>query len=98
MAQDDQVAATAAVAKAAPAAPVAAPAVAVAQAATPAPSDQAEQELTLHEYCIRLSKVDKRVEMIAAFNYTETMAGTIKDIESAFAARYNDFLTKPVKG
>lgn len=53
------------------------------------------QELTLHEFCQRLSGNDKRVELISAFHYAETSAGTIKDVETAFASRFADFINKP---
>lgn len=62
-------------------------------AADPAP--QAEH-VTLEEFCTRLSKSDKRVELISGFHYTETAAGTVKDAESAFKARFDAFATKPV--
>lgn len=55
-----------------------------------------EQSLTLNEFCQRLSQKDKRVELIAAFHYTETAAGTVKDVESAFADRFAAFINKPV--
>lgn len=51
---------------------------------------------TLNEFCILLSQTDRRVEMIGAFNYSEQQAGRIKDIASAFRARYNAFANKPV--
>lgn len=53
-------------------------------------------ELTLDEFCIRLSNTDKRVELIGGFAYSERAAGTIKDTESAFKARFAAFATKPV--
>lgn len=56
----------------------------------------APQELTLQEFCQRLSSVDKRVELIGAFHYSETAAGTVKGLESAFADRFAAFLNKPV--
>jgi hypothetical protein len=58
-------------------------------------ADNPEQELTLQEFCQRLSSVDKRVELIGAFHYSETAAGTVKDLESAFADRFAAFLNKP---
>lgn len=54
------------------------------------------QELTLLEFCQRLSSVDKRVELIGAFHYAETTAGTVKDLEAAFNSRFVVFLNKPV--
>lgn len=56
----------------------------------------ASQELTLTEFCTRLSITDRRVEMIGGFEYSERIAGRIKDTESGFAARYQVFINKPV--
>lgn len=52
-------------------------------------------ELTLDEFCTRLSSTDKRVEMIAGFHYVEKQAGRVKATEEAFAKRYADFQTIP---
>jgi len=51
--------------------------------------------LSLDEFCSRLSSSDKRVEMIGAFHHTEKAAGRNKDIESAYIARYSDFINQP---
>lgn len=56
---------------------------------------QADQ-ITLDEFCLRLSKVDKRVELIGAFHYAERAAEHVKDTESDFQARFEAFATKPV--
>lgn len=56
----------------------------------------ASQELTLTEYCIRLSRTDRRVEMIGGFNHSERVAGNVKDTEANFARRYDEFINKPV--
>lgn len=65
-----------------------------------AKSDKQEQtaveEITLTEFCTRLSTTDKRVEMIGAFQYVESQAGHVKDTESGYAARYAAFVKKPV--
>lgn len=53
-------------------------------------------ELTLDEFCTRLSNTDKRVELIGGFAHSERAAGTIKDTEPAFKARFAAFATKPV--
>lgn len=55
-----------------------------------------EYALTLEEFCTRLSVSDKRVELIGAFAHTEAVAGRSKDTETAYAARYSDFINKPV--
>jgi hypothetical protein len=54
-----------------------------------------EQELTLQEFCIRLSTTDRRVEMIGAFEHVERLAGRAKDTETAYAGRYSAFCNKP---
>lgn len=55
----------------------------------------AEEALTLDEFCTRLSARDRRVELIGAFASTERRAGVVKDVESAFAARFAAFCTAP---
>lgn len=55
---------------------------------------QAEQfDLTLEEFCLRLSQTDKRVEMIAGFHHSERAAGHVKDSEANFRARFSTFTT-----
>lgn len=62
-----------------------------------AAGDQVEKEmpLELQEFCIRLSTSDKRVEMIGAFFKVEGAAGRVKDVESAFKTRYDEFCNQP---
>ena len=64
--------------------------------AAPEPTIAAEEHLSLDEFCIRLSKTDKRVELIGGFRYTEIAAGSVKDSESGFKARFDAFAIKPV--
>lgn len=54
------------------------------------------ENITLDEFCTRISKTDKRVELIGAFFKMETVAGRTTAIESDFAARLAAFATKPV--
>lgn len=54
-----------------------------------------EVQLPLQDYCIRLSKQERRVELIAGFEHDERNAGRVKDTESAFAARYQKFINRP---
>lgn len=61
-----------------------------------APSVAPVEHMMLEEFCTRLSKTDKRVELIGGFHYTEVAAGVVKDAESAFKARFDAFATKPV--
>lgn len=53
------------------------------------------EELSLSEFCARLSSSDRRVELIGGFEHAERLAGRIKDTESAYAARYAAFLLQP---
>ncbi|SAK98686.1 hypothetical protein AWB80_07570 [Caballeronia pedi] len=53
-------------------------------------------DVTLDEFCVRLSRSDRRVELIAAFHFTETSAGRFKDAESNYQSRFTAFVTKPV--
>lgn len=52
-------------------------------------------DVTLTEFCLRLSLTDKRFEMIAAFESAERSAGRVKGVETVYAARYQAFLTQP---
>jgi hypothetical protein len=58
--------------------------------------DNAVIDLTLDEFCLRLSKSDKRVELIGAFHYTEKAAGRFKDAEQNYQTRFEAFVNKPV--
>lgn len=60
-------------------------------------ADEVEyQEITLTEFCTRLSMNDNRVEMIAGFEHAEKLAGHFKDIEPSYLSRFTVFTTKPV--
>ena len=52
--------------------------------------------LPLEEFCTRLSKNDRRVEMIGAFYAHEKLAGRLHGSESNFAMQYQAFVNKPV--
>lgn len=64
----------------------------VAEAAPTAPESL---PLTLTEFCIRLSKTEKRVELIGAFEHSERVAGRGKDTQESYAERYKKFLNQP---
>lgn len=67
-------------------------------AETPAIADaqqQAEFPLPIDEFCARLSLTDKRVELITAFARMESAAGRRKDVHSAYARRFGDFINQP---
>jgi hypothetical protein len=63
----------------------------------PSTADAAASEpLTLDEFCMRFSQVDRRVELIGAFHYVEKSAGRQKDTEEAYRARFDAFVNAPV--
>lgn len=53
-------------------------------------------DVSLDEFCVRRSTVDKRVELLAAFHAVERGAGRVKDSDAAYAARYAAFQNQPV--
>ena len=61
----------------------------------PGPAQDQADELTLAEFCARLSRTDRRVELIGGFHAVTTRAGVIKDTEAGFAARFEAFATQP---
>jgi hypothetical protein len=96
MAKNDK--ASAPVAEAKPVEDVGAAAPAVEPSAQPAPVADAPKpgpRVGLHEFCIRLSGKDKRVEMISAFESVERRAGRLQDAEVAYADRYTKFIKQP---
>lgn len=62
---------------------------------TAAPEAPADEELTLDEFCARLSRKDRRVELIGGFHFAARAAGVVKDTEAGFAARFEAFATRP---
>lgn len=63
---------------------------------TAAAESVAEFEVTLNEFCTRQSATDRRVELIGAFHHVESVAGRVKDLQSAYAKRFADFANQPV--
>lgn len=59
--------------------------------------EQQSFELSVDEFCARLSATDKRVEMIRGFHFDEQRVGHIKDTEERFLARYEAFGKREVK-
>lgn len=53
-------------------------------------------QITLHEFCLRLSESIRRPELISAFEHVERRAGRIKDTDAAFRSRYDQFINAPV--
>lgn len=56
---------------------------------------EAVEDVTLDEFCLRLSNTDRRVEMIGGFHSDEKRAGRVKDAEAAYSTRYQAFVHKP---
>lgn len=55
----------------------------------------AADQLTLTEFCMRLSENDKRVELIGAFNFEESKEKRLKDTFDEYSKRFQAFLNKP---
>jgi hypothetical protein len=53
-------------------------------------------QVTLTEFCTRLSEKVRRVGLLAAFEYTERKAGRTKDTNEAFQGRFDKFVNTPV--
>lgn len=53
-------------------------------------------ELTLVEFCARLSATVRRPELIGGFESAEKLAGKVKATAEAFQADFEDFCNKPV--
>lgn len=53
-------------------------------------------EISLVEFCTRLSATVRRPELISAFEFSERRSGSIKDTAEAFQARFETFGKKPV--
>lgn len=62
----------------------------------PAVVDPTVEQVTLEEFCLRLSNSDRRVELIGAFHFVEKQASRFKDAESNYASRFSAFVNKPV--
>ena len=54
-----------------------------------------ELPLSLQEFCTRLSLTDQRVELISGFEMDERIAGRLKDTDSGYSKRYQDFINRP---
>ena len=53
-------------------------------------------DLTLGEFCARLSAKDRRVELIGGFHADEVANGRNKDSEKNFMTRFRQFAERPV--
>lgn len=62
---------------------------------TDAATVETEGDISLDEFCLRLSNSDKRVELIAAFNHVEGKDNRIKDTETAYRSRFDAFINAP---
>ncbi len=53
-------------------------------------------EITLTEFCVRLSVTVRRPELISAFEFTQRAAGVLKAAPEAYQARFEEFMKSPV--
>jgi len=65
------------------------PVVRAAASATP------PERMTLNEFCMIISRTDRRVAMIGGFHHDEKKNRRVKDTHAAFAARYEAFQKRP---
>lgn len=63
--------------------------------ATKKKATKGEFELSIDEFCTRLSAEDSRVELIGAFAATEKAAGRTQDTETAYRERFAQFVNQP---
>lgn len=62
---------------------------------TEASSPASEPELTLAEFCIDVSRADKRVELIAGFHAEQRAAGRVKATAAEWSALFGAFERAP---
>ena len=60
------------------------------------PAATVSSDLSLVEFCTRLSATVRRPELISGFEFTERRAGRVKDTAEAFPARFEKFGKTPV--
>lgn len=60
------------------------------------PAETQPTQITLTEFCIRLSEKVRRPELIAAFEHVEKRGGNVKGTSEAFQARFDSFVKTPV--
>lgn len=53
-------------------------------------------QVTLDEFCARLSSSVSSPELIGAFEHVERVAGRMQDTEDAFKSRFAAFVNSPV--
>ena len=53
-------------------------------------------ELTLDEFCTRLSKTDSRVELIGGFHADARAKAHLKDVDTGFLRAFENYCTRPV--
>lgn len=52
-------------------------------------------KVTLDEFCMDLSKTDRRTELIGGFHFDEKKNGRVRDTSEAYAKRFLDFTNAP---
>lgn len=53
-------------------------------------------ELPLDEFCARLSKTDRRVELIGGFHADARSRGHLKDVDTGFLRAFENYCNRPV--
>lgn len=61
------------------------------------PAPDAGEMVTLDEFCSRLSRTVRRVELIGGFYAVEKKAGHLKDTEPVFQAAFDKYRNRPIQ-
>lgn len=61
-----------------------------------APQADPGPELTLEEFCTRLSKTDRRVELIGGFHADAKVRRQLKDVDTGFLRAFENYCSRPV--
>ena len=59
------------------------------------PASHDNYPLSLDEFCARLSKTDRRVELIGGFHLAMRERGMLRDTDSAYRRAFAEFLRRP---
>ena len=68
----------------------------MAEKAKPQESVEPTEALTLDEFCTRLSKTDRRVELIGGFYADAKKRGQHKDVDVGFLRAFAEYADRPV--
>ncbi|EDY2030037.1 hypothetical protein GTB64_004479 [Salmonella enterica] len=62
---------------------------------TPKTKETPALEVSLDDFCKRLSRTDSRYTLIAAFHLNQTKASKLRDTASAYQERFEKYINTP---